>query len=484
MMRKLAALAALLASLLVPPLSPAKGKPSQWLVLTNVTVVDMSDGTNQPGMTVVIRDDRITAIAKRALIQIDHNVHVVNATGQYLIPGLWDMHVHLADPEREFPLFLANGVLGVRNMGGAATDVFRWREEAASGKKPGPRVIACGPVLDGPQPARPEHAISVHNAEEGRQAVRSLKQMGADFVKVYDGIPREAYFAMADEAKRLHLPFAGHVPVAIRELEATNAGQHSIEHGVGLRGASAAEDEVARLQQTEDVFAEAMRTHNFSLIPESLAKRGNLLLDQYSSQRAQQLYNAFVKNDTYLTPTLVVNRSLTFIDDLSKQDDARMKYIPAAERERWKPENGMLSRYRTPAYIAFRKREYASLLKQVRVAQNAGVRFLAGTDVTSAYTYPGFSLHDELELLVTAGLTRLQALQAATLNPAKFLGKERDLGAVEPGKVANLVLLDADPMEDIRNTRKIRGVVLNGRFYDRAELDKMLAGAEAAAKRP
>ncbi|MCI0348917.1 MAG: amidohydrolase family protein, partial [Acidobacteriales bacterium] len=303
-----------------------------------------------------------------------------------------------------------------------------------------------------------------------------------DCVKAHDGVPLDAYLAIADEVKKVNLPLVGHVPVRVRTLQATHAGQRSLEHQIGLRGASAVEDEVMESEKTNDVFAEAMRTKNFALIPESIAKKGNYLLDHFSDQRARDLYRAFARNGTYLDPTLVTDRALTFVDDISKEEDPRLKYIPATQRQWWNPERGMLTRYRTPPYVAFRKRQFEKTLQQIPVAQRLGVRFLAGTDTTLPFIYPGFSVHDELALFVRAGLTPLEALQTATINPARFLGLEQSLGTVQAGKLASLLLLDADPLKDIHNTTRISAVVIHGKLLRRSDLDEMLKAAEAAAR--
>ena len=298
--------------------------------------------------------------------------------------------------------------------------------------------------------------------------------MGSDFVKVYDGVPRDAYFAIAEESKKVGLPFVGHIPGSIRVVEASNAGQHSLEHGAYLAGGSTYEDEAIK-QETSgpDVMEEAKQTGNFSLIPEDIAKKGNALLDHLSHERLTELYRTFVKNGTYLTPTLVVQRARVFVDQISKQPDPRRRYMTTAEQEAWKPENDMFSKYRTPAYIAYQKREYAETLKGIKLAQELGVQLLAGTDVVAPYTYPGFSLHDELGLLVEAGLTPLEALRTATVNPAQFFGF-KDLGAIAPGMRANLVLLDANPLLNIANTKRISAVIMRGTLYGRNQLDDFL----------
>lgn len=444
------------------------------LALTHVTVVNPSETSAHPDTTVLIKKERIVKVGPSGSVKIPRGATVVNASGKFLIPSLWDMHVHTENAERDFPMFIANGILGVRNMAGVAKDVFRWREETASGKMLGPQIVAAGPLIDGPEPAHPEHAIPVHDAAEAKQAVHSLKTMGADFIKVYDGVPRDAYFAIAEESKKVGLPFVGHLPGSVRVIEASNAGQRSLEHGAYLAGGSTYEDEAIKQEASgPNVMEEAQHTGNFSLIPEDIAKKGNELLDHLSSERLAQLYRTFAKNGTYLTPTLVVRHARVYVDEISKTPDPRNRYITKAELDAWMPENDMFSKYRTPRYVAYQKREYEETLKGVKLAQQLGVQLLAGTDVVAPWTYPGFSLHDELGLLVEAGLTPLEALRAATINPANFLGM-KDVGTIAPGMEANLVLLNADPRENIANTKKISAVIKRGTLYTRNQLDGFL----------
>ena len=216
----------LLLGLLVCTTVWAQTGPRQ-LALTHVTVVNPSEASPHLDSTVLIANDRVVEVGPSKTVKIPRGALIVEASGKFLIPALWDMHVHTENAERDFPMFVANGVLGVRNMAGVAKDVFRWREETASGKMLGPQIVAAGPLIDGPEPAHPEHAIPVRNAAEARQAVQSLKAMGADFVKVYDGVPRDAYFAIAEESKKVGLPFVGHLPASVRVAEASDAGQRA-----------------------------------------------------------------------------------------------------------------------------------------------------------------------------------------------------------------------------------------------------------------
>jgi len=454
---------------------------SDNLAITHVTIINPGISHTQSNMTILIRRGGIVLVGKSQVVHVARSSRVIDGTGEFVIPGLWDMHTHFRDADRDLKMDLANGVLGIRNMGGAAKEVVPMRDAIAAGQRLGPKIVASGPIVDGPNSwSNPKFTVSVDSAENARSAVIALKKQGADFIKVYDGLSPAAYYAIADETKKLGFPFAGHRPSAISVRDASNAGQRSIEHGVVLSGGSTTEDEYVRQAVDSSTFEEALRTKNFSLIPAKIAKDGTAMLDHFSQVRADQTYRLLAKNKTFLTPTLVTERALTFIDDLNANPDPKMVYVAAEELQWWKPENGMLTKYRTPEYISFRKREYAKMLEEIPHAEALGVRFLAGTDITIPYTYPGFSLHDELELFVEAGLTPMEALETATTNPAELLGLQDRWGQVAPGFTANLVLLKADPLADISNTRKIDAVVVSGKLLDRSELDRLLASAKVA----
>jgi hypothetical protein len=363
-------------------------------------------------------------------------------------------------------------------MGGDLDQLIKWRSEVAAGNLLGPRVLTCGPILDGPQPAAHGPVLKIANAEEGRQAVDMLKARGADCVKVYDLLPREAYFAIIDEAHKLNIPVVGHVPLALTSEEASNAGQRSIEHlGNIFESASTLSAELLRKESSPDPVIDP------SDFPRRIASRGERMLDTYDPQRASAIFAAFVKNNTWQVPTLEVKWTQTFFDDLIKTPDERLNLVPASERQWWTPQKNFFARYRTPEYIVYRKRLYRKELQMVRAMHRAGVRFMTGTDLSGAYVFAGSSVHHELALFVEAGFSPLEALQTATRNPAVFLGEEKSLGTVEKGKIANLVLLSADPLADIRNVDKIDAVILNGQFLSAEKLKALLAGAEASAKR-
>jgi len=452
---------------------------SRTLAITHVTVIDMTGDRPKPDMTVVIENGRITSIGRSSKIKIPQNAETVDGTGKFLIPAFWDMHVHFFDAERTLPLFVANGVLGVRELGGPMDDVLRWRAEAAGGKIVSPRIITAGRILDGDPPSsRPEYTDVVKNPEEGRKAVRELKARGVDFVKVYDALSRETYFAIADEAKKLELPFVGHTPTAMTTMEASDAGQKSIEHlGKILDDSSSAPEKVAAKR------AEPIKEGDFFAFTTRLGGVYDVILETFDDKKAREIFVRIRKNRTWQAPTLVVKYGRTFIDELDVKGDPRTKYLPAADVAYWKPSVNFFSRYRTPSYMKAQEAYFKKEMTLVGEMSRAGVGILAATDSTASYVIPGFSLHDELALFVEAGLTPMQALETATRNPAQFLGELNSSGTIEKGKLADLILLDANPLTDIKNTTRINAVIQNGRYLSRTDLDRILADVEARAKK-
>lgn len=468
--------------LLIAALTLLPAAPPSDVAITHVTIINPGDAKPQPDMTIIIRGHDIVLVTKTNAAELPPSVKVVDAHGKVAIPGLWDMHTHFRDPLSDLKMDIANGVLGILNMGGPIKEVFPLRDSIASGQLFGPKIVASGPIVDGPDSwSNPSFTLSVNSADEARAAVLSLKEQHVDFIKVYDGLSRDAYFAIAEETKRLGLPFVGHLPAPISVREASDAGQRSLEHGMQLAGGSSTEPEHIKERLDQSVFKEALSTKNFALIPAKLAKDETEMLDHFSQDRADETYQLLARNNTFLTPTLVTEHALTFIDDLNQKPDPRMQYVSPEDLNWWKPENGMLTKYRTPEYIAMRKREYAMTLKQIPRAWELGVPLLAGTDITIPYTYPGFSLHDELKLFVEAGLSPMQALETATVNPARLLGLSKTWGRIASGYTANLILLDADPLANISNTEKINSVIANGRLLDRVQLDQLLDQANSSS---
>src|SRR6266567_7412806 len=460
--------------LLLTPVSSAQKKPATSpIVIAHATVINPGTSSVQANRTVVITGDHITSVFDAAKFQSPKNARVIDATGQYLIPGLWDMHVHSAFGDwfpggRDIilPLFIANGVTGVRDMGGDAPVLFEWRKEITDGKIVGPRTVISGPMLDGylrNGKLRFPSSIAVTTPASALAAVDMLKTQGVDFIKVQSVISHDAYLAAAEEAHKQGLPIVGHVPDKVRIREVVEAGQKSIEHLMGIfEGCSTEEDKFIKGE-------------------------GNLklLLTTQDQQRCDSLTKLLAQNQTWQVPTLAWQRGGTFLDQRDVKHQPLDKYVPAYWRDvTWRrfTDEMMPDLLRDP--LALRQEYFARNLQMVGALHHAGVPFMAGTDTApGVYIMPGFSLHDELANFVEAGFTPMESLQTATSNPAKFLGMEASFGSVEPGKIADLVLLRANPLEDIRNTQKINVVIAEGRLFDRAALDQILMKVEAAAKR-
>ena len=339
------------------------------------------------------------------------------------------MHVHLGNAtEASLAMLVASGVTGVRDMGSPSFETLRrWRVESMAGLRVGPRIVSSGPILDGGAPD--SNRIIVHDEDEARRAVRQLAEVGVDFIKVHEHMSREVYFAIADEATKLGLSFAGHVPATdmsftVTGIEASNAGQKSLEHLFGIPFPG---------DKSMPVLIETLR-----------------------------------RNNTWVVPTLIVFWNRAHFRELAARTDPRDEFVAPALKQFW----GMSTQGWSGAatfpekLLAWRKAGVSELHK-------AGIPLLAGTDLGFPYVYPG-DLPRELEHLVEAGLSPAAALSAATWNAARFFGRERELGTVETGKLADLVILDANPLADIRNVKSVYAVILNGRYFDRKSLDDSL----------
>ena len=389
--------------LLITPLSALLAlacvhRDDATLAVTHVSVIDVQRGIIAPDQTVMVRGRHISAVA-RGDSRIPAATRILDGRDRYLIPGLWDMHVHLDSTDLRALLVL--GITGARDMGGDLEQLLAWRRMTTAGPSTGPRLVFAGPVLRGPRSANDSGSSSgwvIRSAAAGRHAVDSLVGRGVDFIKVHEGLSREAYFAIAAEAKSRHLAFVGHVPATLTPVEVSDAGQNSIEHFEFLPDACL-----------------------FLLGPPDA--RPAAAPDQCTPSALDSLLAHLARNGTWLDPTLGSFR--------------------------------IFAPQQFPAIVA----GFRALVPQLTTRH---IRVLAGTDLGTRGILAGAALHDELELMVQAGFTPLEALQTATIRPAEFLGVTDSLGTIAPGKIADVVLLSADPLRDIRHTRAIVAVVHEG----------------------
>ncbi len=390
---------------------------AQYLAVTHVTAIDVENGRMRRDITVLVSGPQIYSITPAAQAKIPRGAQILDGRNKFLIPGLCDMHVHMftalppttQDPSALTyfaPAFLAHGITGVRSMFDDLGAVRNLREET-----PGFEVVASGPALDGDPPYF-QGFIACGSPEQARAAVQRVKREGADFVKIYSLLSREAFFAIADESRKAGLRIAGHLPNSVTPAEASDAGQRSMEHLMG--------------------------------IPNDPAP-----------------FARFLKNGTWQTPTLVALRAAAFAGDPIFENDPRAAGVPEPIRQYWKTQLADMVNWGSEAE---RRSRFEEQLRLVVAMHRAGVKILAGSDTPNACVFPGISLHEELSLLVKAGLSAAEALRTATLHPAEFLGRLDRAGSITPGKNADLVLLDGDPLLDIANTRRISAVILKGKL--------------------
>jgi len=450
------------------------------IVIRNVTTVDVQTGSLRPAQTVIIEGTRTKTIGEAAQLATPKGARIVDGTGKFLIPGLWDMHVHATGPgvDRLFlPVLVANGVTGVREMFGT----FRWYADARAMAKRGeivmPRLVGSGHILDG----KPQiwQSVEVADAAQARHAVDSLARGGAAFIKVYSRLTPDEFRAIADEAKKHNLSFAGHVPTLVSVDEALSLGMASIEHLQMFTTACSSQEEAFR-SALLDAVASPKGWDSSGVISRLQLP---MLRQTFDRERCTALAKRVAASNTWMVPTVVVLHSTTHLDDPSLRNDPRLQYIPEFFKTGWNPANDFRFRAVTPEGWAARKRIFDEQLSILRILHDAGAKFLAGTDLSNPYLYPGFSLYDELTYLTKNGFSNLEALQTATINPARFLNATDSLGTIAEGTVADLVLLDANPLVDIANVARVHAVIANGVLIDAARRQQILKNAVFMASR-
>lgn len=421
------------------------------VAFTHVTVIDGRDSVPLADQTVIVRGSRIVTAGEASVTRVPSGARVIDGRGKFLIPGLWDMHVHTVTVAgRELlGLYVANGVTGVRDMAGDWATIKGWRKEIARETLSGPRIMASGPYLEGGDV--PIAHILTRTPDEGRAGVDSLIALGVDFVKVHGQLSPATYFAIARRARERGIPFAGHVSRAVGAAAASDSGQHSIEHLLAIPAPCTAADSVA-------------------LAPRFPVQGA---LGRCSSDDLWPLYQRFVRNDTWVTPTFVAQVEVASWPNRGVPGDSLAHYLPDTLRR------FVAQIFPMPDSIprgadSVGRAMLAKRMAQVATMHRAGVHILTGTDAPLRNSPPGFGLHEELLLLVRGGMSTFEVLRAATSEPARYFGID-SLGTIEVGKVADLVLLDANPLVDIRNTRRIAVVVAGGRLIDEAARKRLLA---------
>ena len=458
--------------------APATAKTASTdLIIRHATVIDVARGRAVPDQAVAIQNGDIIAVGADSVVARRHSAtQTIDATGKFVMPGLWDMHVHfgggpeLIEENKDLlPLYVANGVTTVRDAAAdLSSSVLEWRAEIAAGKLLGPTIYTSGPKLEGYKPLW-KGTIEVGTPAEVDAAIDRLQSMKVDFVKITDNTLKPDIFLYAVKAAKARgLKTSAHTPYALTIEQAAKAGLSSIEHLDYLIKAGTPE---------EASIAAAYVAGKLSY-----GEASDRFVESFDAAYAKGVYRRLAATGIYVTPTLNMGRILAYLDREDHRGDAGLALIGPGLRKTydWRVERAAKA---TAAQVEARHKEYELSVKVLPMLRDAGIPILAGTDAgyLNSFNYPGRGLHDELQRYVEAGLTPREALASATLTGPKFLGHADRFGAVANGKAADILILDANPLQDIGATRQIRGVVMKGKWLDRAALDQLLEIARVKA---
>ncbi|MHA6247415.1 amidohydrolase family protein [Pontibacter sp. CAU 1760] len=444
------------------------------LVITNANVVDVTSGEVLTGKTLLIDEGVLTAIKDTKPSKTYKAIVSLDAQGKYVIPGLWDNHIHLRGGEaleeenrQLLPLYIANGITTVRDAGGDLYPAIqKWRKQIQAGELVGPRIISAGPKLDGPNPVW-EGSIEVASVAGVPAALDSLQSLGVDFVKIYDStISGEVFLAIVKQAEARGMITSGHMPFTIALGDAMDRGLDITEHLYYTFKAGSAQ---------EDSITTQVRNSSFTNQPISFYTTLGWLYDTYDPATANQFFSRMAKSNTAVVPTLHISQVLNNLQQENHSADAYLAYIGNGI-ERTYARRFDSAKRQSAETVQFMRNLNSKFRSMLPAMQEAGVTILAGSDAGAynSYVYPGLSLHKELEQMVEAGLTPLQALQTATINGAKVMKRDAQYGTVAEGKVADLVILDKNPLENISHTQQLHAVIVGGKVYTAQQLQQLL----------
>ncbi len=447
---------------LIPTPEPLAQKAAEnHYIISNINIVDVANDSIISGQFIHIKGNRIVAVTS-GVIPGDSLTQIVDGTGKYALAGLWDMHSHLAfqiAPQVIMPLHIANGVTNIRDMQGIVNineERIRWRREIETGLLLGPRLIGFADEIVGAN----------YDDQNVKEVVSRTAKDRQTFIKIYSGILPDRYFALAEEARRKNVVFAGHYPNAINPIDASKAGQRSFEHAhLFLKHSNPLADQnraYYRALYAEDEPNQEDR-------PSSIE-----MLAGFDDEKFYELVEVMIANDTYFCPTHVTRKYEASVNDEAFLQDPNLKYIPQLVSLIWQDDVSEMQEYSKLAENQQYLNEfYEKGLVLTGLAHQKGLKILAGTDSYDPYSFPGFSLHRELEELVKAGLSPAEALESATITPAAYFNLSESYGTIDEKKIADILILDENPLEDIRNTTTMDCLVYNGSLYEKEDIDNM-----------
>ena len=438
------------------------------LQIGNVNLIDLETGQLDT-VDIFIDKGKIVRVAKAGEKVTPKVSMKIDATGKYALPGFWDNHVHfrggdslIGDNKKFLNLFLANGITTVRDAGGDLTvNVIDWKAQIKEGTLDGPTIFTSGPKIDGPN-ATWAGSLEIENEGDIENALDSLQKIPVDFVKLYDSrISGPNYIKTIEAAEKRGMITSGHMPFTVTLNETIDAGIDAVEHLYYImKGAS--EDEITiteKLKNKEIGFWDAMP----------------LLQNSYADSTAVKTFEKLKANSVFVVPTLHIGKTLSYLDEVDHATDPYLKYMSPGIRKTYQ---GRIDRVKNASEKAVKDRKELDRFfgRLTYTLHQAGVSLLAGSDsgAYNSYTYPGISLHRELEALVATGISPLDALRTSAYNGSKFLKKQDGYGTITKGKIADIVLLNTNPLTDIKNTKDLFMLIKEGSVYSQQELKKLM----------
>jgi len=448
-------------------------------VIQNITTIDAVNGAHE-NRDVVIRDGKIIKVAETEDLSGIENIEIIDGTGKYLIPGLWDAHVHFSYDEEltpaMFDLFLLYGITSVRDTGAEIGYVKEWKDRALANPLEAPRVMIAGPLLDGmpnvydgSSPGRPLLSEGFATVDEITEGIYRLDSLGVDFLKAYEMLTPEQFEEVTHLGRELGLKVTGHVPLSMDVISASNAGLNSMEHMRNLELSSASNaDEL--LQERRQMLIDGKDDEGGELRSSIHSAQRERAIQNYDDQKNDEILAVLAQNETWQIPTLALNLGATELHYTEPEWVETFSYLPQSVEANWRES----AEGRADSEISeFRIEQSEWLLNMAGKIHNASVEIMAGTDTPIGLLTPGKSLHRELQLLVEAGLTPMEALKTATLNPARYFGMEDELGSIEEGMWADLIILNSNPLDNIQNTEEIHTVIKQGNVLDPDQLNQI-----------
>lgn len=452
------------------------------ICIENISTIDPNDGLKE-NQTVIIKAGKIYQIAPSQELHLSKKNTIIDGTGKFLIPGLWDTHVHFAYIEElapsMFDLFLSYGVTSVRDTGGEISFVKKWKDKSLASPTNTPRVMIAGPLLDGSpnvydgsDPGHPPLSAGLKSIDDVIKKVNELDHLEVDFLKAYEMLTPEQFSKITQLSREKGLKVTGHVPLSMDVISASNAGLNSMEHLRNLELSCASNSEEL-LKQRQKLLASGKDKLGAGAVLRSQIHEAQrrIATENFDEKKAKEVLAVLAKNQTWQIPTLGLNTGYIKKHFIRPEWQESFKYLPSSIEEQWKIK---IEKFKNINISEFKHKQTKWMLEMVGEIHNAGIGIMAGTDTPIFFLTPGRSLHHELALLVEAGLSPLDAIKTATTNPAKYFDLEDELGSIKKNMWADLIILDANPLENINNTMRINAVIKQGNYVKQSELLKRL----------